>query len=271
MNMERFYRDKVVIITGGSMGIGLEIARQVTRYGGKVVITGRDAARLQRAAAELHPENGNLLTFAGDVADFDANRNLVEQAVGKFGKLDILINNAGISGIGRLEELHPRVPREIITTNIIGTLYMTMAALPELKKTGGSVMIVSSVAGLYGLPGHPLYSLSKMALTSLAQSLRIEAGKHGVFTGIAYVGFTENEEEKRTLGPSGDKIPIPRRSRLVTMTRRETANRMLLQIRQKKHSAVHTVLGKTTGFLSHHLPGLLRIILETRFRKNGNS
>lgn len=197
MKSSEFYKNKVVLITGASMGIGKDLALQVLNYGGKVVITGRNEERLLAFQSELKAHLQNLLIHAGDVANYDLNVHLIEKIILRFGRLDVLINNAGMSNnFAELEIINNKVVDEIIDTNVKGALFLCMAAIPELKKTKGSIIFVSSIAAFRGLPAYSLYSLSKMALTALAQSIRIENKQAGVFVGIAYVGFTKTRQKR---------------------------------------------------------------------------
>lgn len=267
MNLSGFYKDKVLLITGGSMGIGKELARQVLGYGSKVVITGRNESRLINTLAEFKEHSKNILIHAGDVTKFEDNLALINKVITSFGRLDILINNAGSSAYGDLERTDQRVADEIIDTNIKGVLFCTMAAIPELKKSRGFILFISSVAALHGIPSYSLYSLSKMALTGLAQSLNIENKKYGVFVGISYVGFTENETEKKTLRYDGKLENIPVRNKFFTSTRQVTSKVLLQQIANRKFAVVHSPIGKMTCFLSRFLPFVLKLFFTRNYKK----
>lgn len=267
MSLQSFYSDKVVLITGASMGIGKELARQVLEAGGKAVITGRHESRLHTAQAEFADYADQLLIHAGDVADHKDNQALVEKIIAHFGKLDVLINNAGVSCFGEVEALQEDVVRQVVDTNIYGSVFPVMAAIPELKKTKGSILFVSSVAGFHGLPGHSTYSLSKMALKALTQSLRTELHAHDVFAGIAYVGFTENETDKRTISPNGNPEPVPQRPKRFVASREETATKILNQIRNRKAEEIHGWLGKFTGVMSRFFPSLLHLLIRKNYKK----
>jgi len=255
MKSSEFYRNKVVLITGASMGIGKELALQVLNYGGKVAITGRNMARLLTVQSELKEHSENLLIHAGDVANYEDVVSLMEKIILRFGRLDVLVNNAGMSNdFAELEIINKKVVDEIIDTNIKGALFSSMMAIPELKKTRGSIIFVSSIAAFRGLPAYSLYSLSKMALTALAQSIRVENKKAGVFVGIAYVGFTENETAKRTLSPEGNLEKVPSRNKLVTRTRSETVKTLLNQIANRRPTVIHSIIGKLTFLLFKYTP-----------------
>jgi short-subunit dehydrogenase len=267
MNPASYYKDKVVLITGSSMGIGKELARQVLIHEGKVVITARNAARLNSVTDEFKKFNANILLHVGDVTDYDNNVSLIQKTIDRFGRLDVLINNAALSCFGEVEIMKPEVARQVIDANIYGSLFPVMAALPELKKTQGAILFVSSVAGFHGLPGYSAYSLSKMSLKALAQSLHGELKSSRVFVGIAYVGFTKNEDDKKMLSPEGQLVNTPARPKKLTASRETTASKLLLQIMKRKHIVTHSVLGNLTSVLSRYLPSILSAILSKNYRK----
>lgn len=262
-----FFQNKVVLITGASQGIGKSLAEQVLQYGGKVVITGRNTARL--AALEKHWEKhaAAMLLLAVDVADEAGQQKLIQAIQERFGRLDVLINNAGMSAYGDLAQTDAEVIRTLIDTNIKGVLFTTKAALPLLRESQGRVLFISSLAGLYGLPGYSLYSLTKMALRAVRQSLQAELAKSGVYVGIAYVGFTENETDKRTLNAKGEGEAVPPRSARITFSREQTARLLLNQIAQKKAVQIQGKMGKATYFLAQYFPGILRWMLAKNYQK----
>lgn len=266
MSLASFYKDKVVIITGGSMGIGKELARQCLELGAKVVITGRTLAKLQAVQAEFNASNDQFLCFAGDVRDKQSNTDMINECLAHFGRLDVLINNAGMSAVGELAEMQAEVFKQVVDINIYGSAYPTMAAVDALKKSKGSILFVSSIAGMTGLPAYSAYSLSKMSLRSLAHALRIELARFGVFVGICYVGFTENESAKRTLNKEGDEESIPSRPAFLTASRQKTARKMLKQIKRRKYAVNQSGLGRMVMLLSNWLPGLTLWIMKANYK-----
>ncbi|MFY0644808.1 MAG: SDR family NAD(P)-dependent oxidoreductase [Bacteroidia bacterium] len=266
MSLSNYYKDKVVIITGGSMGIGKELAKQLLTFGAKVVITGRTLEKLQKVQTEFNASNDQMLVHAGDVSSIESNNMLVADSIEQFGKLDVLINNAGMSAFGELGEIKEQVVKQVVDTNIYGSVFPTMSAISELKKTKGSILFVSSIAGLTGLPAYSAYSLSKMSLRSLAHSLRIELSRFGVYVGICYVGFTENESSKRTLNPDGTEETVPGRPKMLTSTREKTAKKMLRQIKKRRYSVNQSVLGQLVMFMSKLLPGLAGWVMRMNYK-----
>jgi short-subunit dehydrogenase len=266
MKLFRFYNKKVVIVTGSTMGIGKEVAKRILRFGGKVVITGRNEMRIEELKKELIYYKGSYLIHQGDVNNMEDNKRMVEETIHTFGKIDILINNAGMSCYGAVDELKMEVAKEVIDTNVYGSLFPVMACLDELKKSKGSILFISSLAGFQGLPGYSCYSLSKMALKPLAQSLSIELKNQQVSVGIAYVGFTENEMAKRTLSPDGKLEMVPLRPKFLTNSRRYTADKILHQVRKRKKRSVHSFIGKISYRLNMLFPTLMNGLLELNYK-----
>jgi short-subunit dehydrogenase len=252
-----------VLITGASMGLGKELALQILQFGGKVTITGRNEARLIAVQEEFDEYSEKLLIHAGDVGNYENVVELIGKITLRFDRLDVLINNAGIStDFGELEIITDKVVHEIIDTNVKGALFPSMAAIPKLKETKGSILFISSIASFRGIPAYSLYSLSKMALTGLVQSLRIENKKAGLFVGIAYVGFTENESGKRALSPDGKLNKIPVRNRFLTRPRSLTAQIILSQISNRRPRIIHSIFGKLIFILGKYAPFIANLINE---------
>lgn len=271
MNLADFYKNKVVLITGASMGIGKTLALKILQFGGKVTITGRNEERLLSVQKEFAAYAGNLLIHTGHVAEFESNATCVEKTVQRFGKLDILINNAGISNyFSELEFFTEQVVNEVIDTNLKGAVFATIAAIAELKKSKGAILFVSSIAAFRGVPAFSIYSLSKMALTSLAQSMRLEYKNTGIFIGIAYVGFTENDLEKRALSCDGTPKKIPSRNKLVTKSQLHTANIILKQIAKRKNKVIHSLFGKAIFLLCQHFPAAAKLLYSRIYKKQKN-
>lgn len=267
MSIEHFYKDKVVLITGASMGIGKELARQVLAFGGKAVLTARNEERLLGVQKEFEQYKDRMLIHTGDVANYEDSELLMEKIHGQFGKLDVLINNAGISCYGEMEKLQPEVIKQVVDTNIYGPVYQTMTALKKFKSSLDSVLFVSSIAAFHGLPEYAAYSFTKKALYTLAQSLRMEVAGEKVFVGIAYVGFTENEKQKIILSPEGEKESVPVRPKILLSTREETARKILKQIERRRFSETHSLIGKLLFFMSKYFTSPLGFLMRRKYMK----
>ncbi|MCF1751217.1 SDR family oxidoreductase [Mariniradius sediminis] len=254
----KYFSGKVVLITGSSRGIGKVTALRFLKAGAKVVLNGRSFESLNETQMEFRQLGFDPLASVGDVNDPEFCNALVQRTVSHFGRLDILINNAGGGFRGRVDETSPRIFQEVVNANLMSAGYCTHAALPEIKKTKGSIVFISSLAGIRGLPNNGPYCVAKMGLTAFAETLRLELNNTGVHIGILYVGFTDYDEKKRIINADGTLVPISRRSH---HTREQVAEIILQTIRKRKRIVYLTLPGKLLVFLNRFFPGLLEWIL----------
>jgi NAD(P)-dependent dehydrogenase (short-subunit alcohol dehydrogenase family) len=250
----RWLEGKVAIVTGSSRGIGRETARLLLAHGARVVINGRDPERLEQTRQDLGSA-GRVLAVTADVSTRGACDHLVTQALRAFGSVDTLVANAGVSMRGRFEEIAPEVFRRILEQNVLGSVYPAQAALPALRASCGSILFVSSVAGIRGLAMISAYSAAKMALTAVAQSLRMELAGSGVHVGIVYVGMTRNDPGKQTVGPQGQQIVLAPRTRLAQPQERVAAA-ILRALRARRAWTVLTGLGWLNAISVRLIPGI---------------
>ncbi|MBL7834381.1 MAG: SDR family oxidoreductase [Cyclobacteriaceae bacterium] len=262
-----FFKDKVAIITGSGMGIGKATALELAAQGAKVVLNGRNAERLQKAFEELKAKGHDVIAIPCDITSAADCENLIRQTIETYGKLDILITNASISMREKFENLQPEVFSQIIHSNINGSAFPAWYALPHLKKTKGSITFISSAAGMIGMPTGSAYSAGKMALTALAQSMKIELDGSGVHVGIVHVGFTQNEDAKRVLNAKGELVPVAPRPPYLQQTREQVAKAILRSIKSRQFKTVLTIVGKLNAFMVRFFPGLvIRIIMYSQKR-----
>lgn len=239
---------KTVLITGSSSGLGRELACMVLKEGAQVVINGRNPEKLMETRRHLASAGGRILAVSGDATRPEDCRNMVQKCIREFGCMDILINNLGTGSNGLFRDTVPDAVNKVLATNIFGTVYPTYYALPYLLESRGSIFFISSLAGIHGLPFNFSYSMSKMALTSLTQSLRIELAGTGVHTGIIYVGFLHNGPGKRVVSGDGTLVPATGRPKRFTMSMGTAGKYIITAIRKRKTVTVLTFLGK---FLYH--------------------
>jgi 3-oxoacyl-[acyl-carrier protein] reductase len=196
----------VAIVTGGSKGIGLAVARALLERDGKVTIAGRGDASLQAAAAALGAGE-RLHTVRADVREPKDAERLVAETVKRFGGLDVLVNNAGIGTFGSVAEMSVEAWREVIDTNLSGVFYCTHAALPELRRRGGGFIInVSSLAGKNAFAGGAAYCASKAGLNQFSEALMQEVRHDNirvsyVMPGSVSTGFAGSGEAEWKLAP----------------------------------------------------------------------
>ncbi len=260
-----FYKDKVVLITGSARGIGLAAARLMGGRGARVIISDIIEDVLESARSELEAAGVEVLAVKADVTSPGDCEALVAAAAERFGRLDILINNAGISIVDYLENLRPETAKKIVDVNIMGCVYMTIAALPELKKTRGQVAFVSSVSGIRNIPTACMYGSTKAFLRSFAESIRLELKPMGIHVSVISPGFATTDPNKTVMRGDGSARPIDRPPH---STPEDVAREMAQMIERKERERVTTPLGKATLALERLSPTLLDWILAGRELKN---
>ena len=256
---------KVAIITGSSTGIGKAIAIALAKKNVKIVLNGRNLERLEKTAEELRSSGFDLLYVQGDVGNYKDCEDLVERTIKKYGTIDILINNAGLAMEGTIAKSLPEVFEKVFHTNILGVLFPTKAALPYLKKSKGSIVFTGSIAGFIGLPDYSAYSASIMALTALAQSLKIELAGTGVHVGINYVGFAENDETKTYLNHQGEIEKMPVRKKFKRMPLEIVAANFVKGIEKRRYKQTFSLVGKLTRVLQKYFPALFERIMIKKY------
>jgi len=265
------YRGRVVLISGASLGIGKELARQVWTHGGMVIATGRNAQRLEEAAQHICSGSDaearrRFLTIAGDVSKAEDCRVVVESGLSTFGRIDYLIHNAAVFHFDRIDSASEHVIDQMIDVNIKGCIHLSRAALPALRISRGGILFVSSISAFYGMPEYGLYALSKAALTPLSESLRLENHAHGVFVGLTYLGYTANEPDKRALDAQGTPQPIPDRPRSFTRSREAAARGILRQLIRRQAVSLPSFLGHINWVFSYMMPRLAFLIHQRSYR-----
>jgi NAD(P)-dependent dehydrogenase (short-subunit alcohol dehydrogenase family) len=170
-----------VVITGGSRGLGLLVARELGRHGAHITIAARDAAELDRARQDLAERGIDAATVVCDVGNRDEAARLIEDVVARTGRLDVLVNNAGVIKVGPIEHMDMRDFEEAMAVHFWGPLQTTLAALPAMRRQrAGRIVNISSIGGKIGVPHLAPYCASKFALTGLSESLRAEVAKDGI-------------------------------------------------------------------------------------------
>lgn len=261
------YKEKVVLITGGSQGIGKELAAQVLAHGGSVVITGRDTDKLQHTLQGFAEFGDRIWGTVSDTSVPGDAETLVSKTLEKFGRLDVVICNAGVTAYGDITKTSPGVVDQMIDTNLKGAMYISIAASDAIKSSKGAILFISSIAGLRGIPKYGLYSISKMGLTALAQCLRFELKPYGAFSGIAYVFFTENESHKQTIHVDGSLKDTPLRDPRFLRARDTTARLLLEQIMHRKPVSVHTFTGWLTYQMARFFPRVLHMLYSIYYMR----
>lgn len=260
-------RDKVFIITGSSQGIGRATAYQLAQMGAKIILNGRNPKKLEQSYKEFQEEGFTVETFVGDVSNPIVCKEMVDYTIRQFGQLDYLINNAALSAaLSPVATTHPTVFKNLFNTNVLGVINMTIAALPTIKKSKGGILFISSLAGIFGLPEAAAYSSSKMALTGFAESLKLELEGSGVYVGIAYLSFVENDAQKTVFNAKGQLIPQPKHQISKSISPEKIAQQLIQMIRRRKFRQYFSGLGKLFYYLNRFSPWLLEKIMLRIYR-----
>ena len=251
-------RDKVVIVTGASSGIGRELARQLAAQGAWLSLAARDLERLEAVKAECLASGGKAIAVRTDVCDPEQCAALVRRTVDEFGRIDALVNNAGVTMWATFEQVTDLgIFEKIMRTNYLGSVYCTHFALPYLKQTKGQIVGISSLTGKAGVPTRSGYAASKHAMVGFFDSLRIELAPEGVTVTMIYPGFVASEVRARAFGPDGKPLETsPVREGEVMPV--ETCARLVVRAMQgRKRELVMTMRGKLGQWLKLIAPKLV--------------
>ena len=258
---------KVAIVTGSSQGIGKAVALRLAQKGASVIINGRNLEKLEATKNEFLEQNLDIIAIPADVGVYKQCEQLVQQAIDNYGHLDYLVNNAGLSMEGSVETTDPEVFEKVFHINILGQLYPTKAALPYIIQTKGSIIFTSSIAGLIGLPRYSAYSSSKMALTALVQSLRIETQTTGIHIGINYLGFVENDVAKTFYDEHGELQIMPKRKGFAKMTSKRAAEKIVNNIIHRRKQKVFSMLGNVMAKTQQLFPRIFDKLMTNSYKK----
>lgn len=250
-----YFKDKVIIITGASSGIGLASAGLFGSCGAKVVMAARSYDKMLEIAPSIGPA-GNVLCVKTDVSNEEDCRNLIERTVEKFGRIDILVNNAGISMRAMFKDLDLKVLHSLMDVNFWGTVYCTKYALPYLLESKGSLVGVISVAGYSALPARTGYSASKYAVRGFLDTIRIEHLYDGLHVMVFAPGYTESNVRNAALTADGKKQGETPLEESKLMSAGKCAEYMAKGISRRKDSMTLTGLGKATVWAHRLFPSL---------------
>jgi short-subunit dehydrogenase len=265
--MSSYFKDKIVVVTGGTDGIGKAMVEELLQAGAKVATCGRDHDKLYRLQS-TYPSSP-LHTMVADVSSENDCRRFIETTIKFFGGVDILINNAGISMRALLKDASTEVMRKVMEINFFGMVYCTKYALDSIIARKGTIVGVSSIAGYRGLPGRSAYSASKYAMRGWLESIKTELLAAGVHVMWVCPGFTASNIRVAALNKNAESHGETPMDENKMMTPEECAAHILHAIRKKKRSLVLTFTGKRTVFLNKFFPGLTDRFVYKFFFKNG--
>ena len=265
------FKNKVVIITGASSGIGKSCAEAFAKRGANLVLAARQYVTLCEITSQLEKQYGiKAVAVQADVSVEADCELIVKQAMLTFGRIDVLLNNAGLSMRALFSDLDLSVLKNLMDVNFWGTVYCTKYALPEILKSKGTIVGVSSIAGYRGLPGRTGYSASKFAMNGFMESLRTELLKTGVQVMVACPGFTTSNIRVAALAKDGVSHGETSMEEGKMMSSEEVAHRIIEGIAAKKRTLVMTGQGKLTVWLNKLLPSLADNLVFNHFTKEKN-
>lgn len=250
-------KDKVVVITGGSSGIGEALARKFAYEGSKVVIGARNSDALRNITDEIKMKGGDITWLQTDVSKEADCKKLILKAIDTYGHIDILINNAGVSMRALFNSLELKVIKHLMDVNFWGAIYCTKYALPYILKQKGSVVGVASIGGIIGLPGRSGYSASKFAMSGFMESLRSENLKNDLHVLMAFPGFTASNIRNTALGADGSLQGESPRNEEKMMSAEAVAGHIHKAVLNRKTKIVLTSVGKSISLINKFCPNWL--------------
>jgi len=263
--------NKVVIVTGGTSGIGESCAKVFGRQGAKIAITGRNQSKIDHTLSVLRSEGIDCMGILAEAGSEEDNRRMAAKVKANYGRIDILINNAGISMRALFQELDLDVFRKVMETNFWGSVYATKFCLDEILKQKGTVVAISSVNGFRGTPARTAYTASKYAMNGFFESLRTEVMKRGVHVLVACPGFTASNIRKNALLADGSTQTESPREENRMMTSDEVAAAILKATLRRKRDLVLTTEGKLAFFLNKWVPGIMDKVVYNHMAKEKDS
>lgn len=255
--MHTYFKDKVIIITGASSGIGLATARLFAGMGAKLSLAARSIDRLESLASELTDDRSRILCIRTDVSVEEDCRRLIEETVRRFGKIDILINNAGISMRAPFLDVNLEVIEKLMNVNFWGTVYCSKYALPEILKTKGSIAGVISTAGYVAIPGRTGYVTSKYAIRGFLETLRIEHLNDGINILVFAPGYTASNVRNAALLADGSPQGYSPKDEGKLMSAEKVAEKLAYGLYRRKKEMILTALGYWDIWLYRRFPRLM--------------
>jgi short-subunit dehydrogenase len=259
-------KGKVAIVTGSSKGIGKVTAIALCEKGMRVVLNGRNLEKLNSTEAELKKMGYDVIGIQADITVETECETLLKETILKYGAVDVLVNNASITMNESIANLSPKEFANIFRSNSMGSILPTLNALPFIKESRGSVVFISSLGGLYGMPLASAYCSGKMSLTSFWQTLRIEMNDLGVHFGICYLSFTKNDEDKQMVRAKGELVPVPKRAALITQSQEKVANGIVRMIERRQAKKIFSKVGKVTALMLKFFPKFTLFVFKKSYK-----
>lgn len=258
----QLFRNKTVLITGASSGIGAALAQEFAAHGARLILLARRVDQLEAVAQQLRGQGAAALIYGCDVTDEDQLSIVIADLKRQNILLDVVVANAGFGVVGRFDTLTLADFERQFDTNVFGVLRTVYATLDMVRRRHGSVVIMGSITGYVAQPGASAYAMSKFAVRALAEALRVELASEGVAVTLLSPGVVESNlrrvDNHGAFHPHA-KDPFPTWLRMPT---ERAARQMVRVIHARKAEQVITLHGKVVVWLGRHLPGLLRYLFK---------
>ena len=252
------FADRVVVLTGASEGIGRALALRLARERARLVLSARNAERLASLASECTALGAEALVAPADASSRRGSEALADAAIARFGRIDVLILNAGSTMWSRLDELADvDLLERLVRTNYLGAAWLTRRSLPAIVAARGRIVAVASIAGLVGLPTRTGYAASKHAMIGFFDSLRIELAGSGVSVTVVAPDFVRSEIHKRAIGPDGKPLGESPLAGAEIMSADECAGIIIEAARARRRLVVTSARGKLLRILKLLAPSLV--------------
>ncbi len=256
MGRDSAFRDRTILLTGASSGIGRELALQLAPERPRLALAARDTARLDEVATRCRELGAEVEVMPADVGDQAACRELVERVRERFGAIDVLLLNAGQSMWSRVDELaDPAVFEQLMRVNYLGPVWLTYYALADLERSRGRIVVVSSLTALTGVPTRSGYAATKHALHGFFDSLRVELAGSGVTVTLVCPDFVVSEIHRRSIGPDGAPLGHSPMRESKLMTTAACAHAILAAARSRRRLAILSRRGRLGRYARLVAPG----------------
>jgi len=263
---------KVVVITGASSGIGRALAQEYAKRGWCLALLARNLDKLLQLKNELSEKASKILCLSTDVSKEEDCKEAIKEIIATYGRIDVLINNAGVSMRALFKDVDLDVIRRLMDVNFWGTVYCTKYALPSLLANKGSVVGIVSIAAYIGLPGRTGYSASKFAIRGFLETLRTENLRTGLHVLVAAPGFTATNIRSTALLADGSQQGQSPRDEGKMMTAAQVAKKVVKAIDKRKKTLILTFWeGKFTVFLQKFFPALVERLTFAHMAKEPDS
>ena len=265
------FKDKVIIITGASSGIGLACAKELFAQGARLSLAARNIEAIENLAREFNSNGKRAIAVKTDVTIEEDCKHLIDSTINAFDKIDILINNAGISMRASFANVSIDVLKRLMDVNFWGTVYCSKYAFPYLLQVKGSLVGISSVAGIHGLPGRTGYSSSKYAMQGLLDTIRVETLGKGLHVMVAMPTFTASNVRFSALTADGSAQGGTPRNEGKMMSAKEAAKRIVKGIRKRKRKITMSTAGRLTPIVSMLFPRFVDNLYYKQMKKEPDS